>query len=514
MVTSDNQVQEPAEQPVVEETDPAQTPADVTAPETNTDNVVDDQIANEAAEENNETLKEIDKTSGEVVEAIQKVNDAVILVKDQEPNKNPTETDVHIVVERFRYISEGLPLDNSFNECFNIAKEDDLPPMGRFDNVLATIKRWILIAIKYIKEKLAALWKWTKGLFKNSKVLATKIKANNVNNNRKLKKVLVENGEIKNIDVSRDKLIESINVSICPTIKYVGICNTEPKEDLGYLSAYCNSGEFFLNILPKVEAVLAAAIDALRRDSLGTTFESVYQLGDTIDELIQRQIDEYFDSKNKGAQAEFSSKLQAKTYMPIAFNSNKISFIISEYNEIDKTLSFEIKELDITAEANELVFDKISLKDIENQSDITGKTIAEVEARIKTIEDYTSRLDREYDSIIDLLEKLTKSSDDKAVVEDVAKTIKAFNGIVKPIVQVAPYKWVAFTLNYLYATDKFYMDLAENIKNVAASSVKSESDKSFIAMYDKMRPATVNLESKELNPLAAMTDWSNILGKK
>lgn len=512
MVTDDNKVETPAEQPT-ETVDPAQAPAATTGPVVEPNDHIADQEASTAIEENQEAVKNIENTTNEVEEAIVKVNDAVILVKDNEENKNPSDVDVHVVVERFRYIAEGLPLDNSFNECFNIAKEDDLPPMGRFANVLATIKRWILTAIKYIKEKLVQLWKWTKGLFKNSKTLVTRIKVNNIQNNKKLQEFIAENGELKNIDVMRKAIIDSIDVNVCPTIKYIGICDNKPKEDLVGLSGYCNSGEFFMEMLPKIEYVLKSAASAVRGTEVGSMLEEVYQLGDTISFYIENKSNSYFGSNNRNAYSEFSSQLKSKAFLPVAFNNDKICFVLTVDNQIEKVPTFDIQEIGVTADKNDLAFDRLSLKDIEKESDMTGKCIAEIEERIKTIEKYTERLDKDYEFIIESLEKMTKESDDKGVVEEIANAIKAFTYIIKPIIQVAPYKWVAFTLNYMYSIDKFYLMLAENIKSLAAASVKSESY-AFNQFYDKLRPTKSNVNIEDLSPADFVTNWDSVLKGK
>ena len=508
MVTDDNKLEQ------VQDIDPNQANPDTTAPvieKTGTEELETQEVMSATEDE----IKSIETAASEVEVATQKVSQAVDLVNDNSSKKDVSEVDVHVMVENFRYITNDFPIDNSFNECFAIAKEDDLPPMGRFANVLATIKRWILTAIKFIKEKLSAIWKWTKDIFKRSGEMLVKVKSSVINNNKKLNEFLAENGEIKGIDVDRNKIIDKIDFNIFPMIKYIGIGDNGSKVGLDGIIGHCNAGQLFLDNFPIIDSDLTFGLAAIKT---GNVMEATERLKRTVTTVVSNimnyEVNEV-DSQNKKAFGSFAQELgQGNKYWPLSVSHNQIGFLV--YNELTVVeTGFSIRDVSIEvddSDKNNIPFKKISLVDIEKTSSIFQKAIAMMQANMKTVESYIKRLNDSYEYIIDLLEKPAKNTEDTEEAKEISVVIKLLNASIKPIVMIAPYKWITSTLNFVYNIDKFYMHLAELVKE--SITVKTEAVNFGLEFYDKLRPTEFRIDPKYIDPELAKTDWSSILKAK
>ena len=81
---------------------------------------------------------------------------------------------------------------------------------------------------------------------------------------------------------------------------------------------------------------------------------------------------------------------------------------------------------------------------------------------------------------------------------------------MKPIIHVAPFKWVNYTLKFAYYIGKFYLNLAEAVHTQAATRVNTEeaypmSDRAM-DFYDSLHKPQI-----EVNVGDTKTNWDSVL---
>ena len=162
----------------------------------------------ESITELNQQDDEISNEVATLVNNVDSVIKATQIVTNNCDNKNPSDEDITKCAEEFKAVTEGFELDNSINECFAIAQEDDLPPIGRLGNILATIKRWILKAIQFIKSKIKDIYRAIKTFSKTFSAISPLVKEALFKNGDKLKEFLAKNREYGEVSVEWDAVQE------------------------------------------------------------------------------------------------------------------------------------------------------------------------------------------------------------------------------------------------------------------------------------------------------------------
>ena len=440
----------------------------------------------ESITELNQQDDEISNEVATLVNNVDSVIKATQIVTNNCDNKNPSDEDITKCAEEFKAVTEGFELDNSINECFAIAQEDDLPPMGRFGNILATIKRWILKAIQFIKSKIKDIYRAIKTFSKTFSAISPLVKELLFRNGDKLKEFLAKNREYGEVSVEWDDIKDFINLDKYPILSYSGLVGRDPKVKLKTsLIADSISGDVVSDIIKIVQGIekiensydkpadILDTLNNIREGIVSTVISFIDKHDSTIKELLSTS-----DIKNSNSSNQY--------LLPIAFSHTKV---LTLGITIEKIKDSEYNGWKYKVEENPL-----KPVDLDREEGITLREISEFFHRVlypgygayidHTVytNKYAVKLEYDYEDIIDKLESVTKDLKDSDVetAKAMSQCIKSLNNLINPIVSIAYFKWENYGLNMWYNLTKFYLQFTQKVFSVIKGKLGDTSTKKLV----------------------------------
>lgn len=460
-------------------------PAVFTSPDIAPLDVYEDNTTSEVIREDQEAINAIDQKTEEVNEAIEVVSKVNDLVEKNKDKKEVTDEEVNVVAEEFNAIIASLPaFDNSGSECLSISLEDDLPAIGKLGMVLGTIKRWIMTAIRFIRDRLKDIYKFAAKILKDSDRIIYSIKKYYLNAERTLDRFLNENKQLADIEVEWSTVSDKVDFDLFPVCKYTGLMLENQKVVSGMYDRTL-SGDYLTSYLMVLYNGFKTAGDDVnleetgRADVFATMKASLYG-------LIDQFIDQLKDDEGYRTFAK-DYKIKAEKWIPIGFSNTK--FVTLELYQKKDPIDDVIKIGDYTLDVNEKelkskpYFDKISLAKVKYITSILGGTVKQIEQAVGYIRSQYNLVNQSFEFVIERLEKANSNTNDQYVAESIRDTLLTVNRVYKPLIHVAPYKWINHSLKFAYFIGKFYLSLAETVHREVSARVHAEN---AIAEYEAL----------------------------